>query len=775
MKFLKSAIIVLFVINFFQSSGMSANPQNRKGKITGTVVDADTKSPLAGANVSIKDSQLGAATDEKGVFVIDNVPAGNYVIQFNYMGYLDYSKTDVIVRSKRITYCNIELFQSAMQTDAIVVSSAYFSKNEESPASTINFSAEEIRRTAGSAGDVSRIIFGLPSVAKVNDASNALIVRGGGSVETGFYLDNIEIPNINHFPEYGSSGGPIGMINVDFIKDVNFYSGGFSSIYSDKLSSIVELSFREGNREEFDAQLDLSFVGAGLVAEGPIASGKGSWLLSMRKSYLDLVVEAIGESQNSIPNYGDVQTKVVYDLSPNHKLTFLDLLGIDEIHNSRESALEDEIGAYMDYVLWRNTAGLNWRYLWNKKGYSNTSVSHTVTDFNYVSYDTRVYRDSSFEQKIFEFKPEEHEFKLRNVNYLVLNPNHKIQMGFEAKNLKYFQNNYYGDYNDDLGRPIPSFTINDDISVTKLFAFINYDWQVMPNLKINPGLNVSHFTYNDNTDIAPRLNLIYNLTQNTSVYGAAGIYYQNLPVTLLVQNNFNKNLKDPKANHYIMGLSHMLTDNTRLTIEVYDKEYENMPIDPLQPTFCVLDQVVRYGMFYNPNPLKDTGKAFSRGVELMIQKKLAKDFYGMISASYFRAKYRDYNGVWRNRDYDNRVTTNIEGGYKPNNKWEFSIRWIYAGGRPYTPFDMENSETIARGVYDSDMTNMKRLPAYHSLNIRCDRRYYFSGSNLILYFAVWNAYGRKNIAQYYWDEMQNKQIKSTQWGLLPVFGMEYEF
>ena len=763
------------IVCLFYRDTLYADTHIRNGKIKGIVIDTDSKAPLAGANVMIKDSQLGAATDENGMFLIDNVPIGSYVIQFNYIGYLDYMKTDVIVRSKRITYCNVELSPSVMETDAIVVSSGFFSKTEDSPTSTVNFSAEEIRRAPGSAGDVSRIIFGLPSVAKVSDAQNALIVRGGSSFETGFYIDNIEVPNINHYPEYGSSGGPIGMLNVDLIKDVNFYSGGFSSIYNDKMSAIMELSFREGNREEYDGQLDFSFAGAGLVGEGPIALGKGSWLLTLRKSYLDLIVEAIGQSVNAVPNYGDMQTKLVYDITANHKITFLDILGIDEIHNSRKSALEDEMGAYSDYILLSNTAGLNWQYLWNKKGYSNTSFSHTLTSFDYVSYDTRVYRDSSFEKKIFDFKPQQHEFKFRNINSIILNPDHKLQLGVEAKYLSYYQDNYYGNYNDDIGREIPAFKIGDDLSITQFFGFINYNWHILSKIIINPGLSISHFTYNKSTNLSPRLNISYRISNKTNVYAATGMYYQNPPISLLVQNESNKDLKYPKAYHYIVGTSHLFTENTKLTIEVYDKEYKNLPIDPLLPTFCVLDQMVRYGMYYNPNPLEDTGVAYTRGIEMMIQKKLAQDIYGMISASYFRAKYRDYNGVWRNRDYDNRLTFNAEGGYKPNNKWEFSLRWIYAGGRPYTPFDEDASEAISLGVYNSNLTNENRLPDYHCLDLRCDRRYNFSGSNLIMYFAIWNTYGRNNISMYYWDGMKNKKVAIKQWSLLPIFGLEFEF
>jgi len=713
----KILVIFLLAMNLIYSTRLLANQDMPIGKIIGTVTDADTKLPLAGANVILKDTQLGAATDEDGNFKIENVPVGNYNVQFNYMGYQDITKTDIIVRSNRITFCHIEMIPSTLETEVIEVSGGYFSKNEENPTSTVNFSYEEIRRAPGSAGDVSRIIFGLPSVAKVNDAQNALIVRGGSSFETGFYIDNIEVPNINHYPEYGSSGGPIGMLNVDFISDVNFYAGGFSAIYNDKMSSIMELSFREGNREEFDGQLDFSFAGMGLVGEGLISSGKGSWLLTLRKSYLDLIVEVVGQSEYAVPNYGDMQTKIVYDLNPNHKIMFLDILGIDEIHMNRKNALEEDMGAYFDQVLIRNTAGLNWRFLWNKKGYSNTSFSHTVTNMDYTSYDTRVYRDSSFEKKVFDFKPQEHEFKLRNVNYIIFNPANKIQIGFEAKNLTYYQNNYYGNYNDDLGRKIPAFRVDDNLSVTKVFGFLQYSWQPLSKLTISPGLNTGHFTYNKNTNLSPRLNLAYKLSGKTTVHGAAGIYYQNLPVSLLVQNNLNKDLKDSKAYHYIIGMSYLLTDDTKLTVEAYDKEYQNLPVDPLQPTFCQLDQIV----------------------------------------------------------YDNRITMNIEGGYKPNNKWEFSFRWTYAGGRPYTPFDESASEVIRHGVYDAELTNEVRLPDYHNLNVRCDRRYNFSGSALIMYFSLWNAYGRKNISMYYWDSMKNEKEAVRQWSFLPVFGLEFEF
>ena len=219
----------------------------------------------------------------------------------------------------------------------------------------------------------------------------------------------------------------------------------------------------------------------------------------------------------------------------------------------------------------------------------------------------------------------------------------------------------------------------------------------------------------------------------------------------------------------------MIGESTRLSLEGYYKTYKNFPIDPSQPNVFIFDQSMIEGLFLNHAVLDDDGEAFSRGIELMIQKKLASDFYGLVSASYSKTRYKDLNGDWYDRIYDNEFNFTFEGGYIPNNEWEFKLRWIYAGGAPYTPFDIEKSISANNGIWDIEDVNGKRLPDYHSLNIRVDKRFYFSETNLIVFLSVWNAYGRENIAQYVWDQKQKKVDKQLQWSTLPVLGIEFEF
>lgn len=310
--------------------------------------------------------------------------------------------------------------------------------------------------------------------------------------------------------------------------DVDFYTGGFSSSYGDKLSSVMELSFREGNRDEFDSQLDLNFAGFGIAAEGPVNNGKGSWLFSARRSFLDLLVDAIGEV-GAVPKYSDYQGKFVYDLSPNHKITVLEILGIDHINFDLESSTEDSLNIYGKADIVENVTGVNWRYLWNKNGFSNTSVSHNFTDYKNVYFSTR---DTS---GLVDNKSLEQEFKIRNVNFYRFNSSNEIEFGFDAKGIAMDYNYIFDEYNDPFGNITPALTVDDKISAQKYGAFLSYGWKPTPKLTLTPGARVDYFSFNENKHFSPRFSMSYQLTNNTSINGATGVFRQNLPLVLLSQ------------------------------------------------------------------------------------------------------------------------------------------------------------------------------------------------------------------------------------------------
>lgn len=763
-KFIKLSFLFFIILNTL----VPAQDINLKGVIKGKVTDFETKQPLIGVNILIPELQSGTTTDVDGGFEIPKVKVGNYSMVFSYIGYEKNTTTDIIVRSEKITFVNVEMKPVSIDMKDIEITAGYFNNTETQELSAVSFSYEEIRRSPGACGDVSRIIFGLPSLAKINDTKNSLIVRGGSPVENGFYLDNIEIPNINHFPVQGSSEGPIGIINVDMLDNVNFYSGGFSSSYGDRLSSIMELDYREGNRSTFDAQANLSLEGFGGVVEGPINGGKGSFIISARRSYLDFILGFMGENVGT-PLYSDVQGKVVYDLSENHKISFVDVFSYDNQKMNQEDANDNKNNVFSDYKYYSNTAGINWQWLWGKSGYSNTSFSHTYSKTNAKVFQTK---DAKL---IWDNNSLEPEFKFRNSNHLFINTDLKMEFGFDARSISTDYKQFYNEYQDLLGNTTDSLLLNKKINTFKAGAFYNLSWKLFSKLTFNPGIRIDYYEYNKTTNVSPRFALTYDFNKTTSLTGTFGVYYQNVPWIIVAQNDAFKNLKNPKACHYILGLTHLLNESTKLTVELYNKDYSDFPVDPTQPNLFVFDQAVLEGLFLTHETLLSKGEANSKGIEVTVQKKLAKDFYGLIAGSCSKAKYKGLDNKWYDRVYDNRFTFAIEGGYKPNENWEFSARWLYAGGAPYTPFNQTASTAADKGIYDESKINGSRLPDFHSLNVRADKRFHFQSSTLVVYLSIWNAYARNNIASYSWNEIDNKQDEEKMWGILPVFGIKYEF
>jgi hypothetical protein len=421
-KITQSGIIV-FVIQFLlmQASFGSDYPntidETRVGTLKGRVIDAESKLPLTGTTIMI-DEHRGSVADAEGYFRFIDIPVGNYIATIRHLGYETIVITDIIVRSQRITFVEAEMRTTVYEGEEVAIRSGVFSTSDSQPISAINMSYEEIRRAPGSLDDINRAVGALPSVARVT-GHNSLIIRGGSPVENGYVIDFIEVPNISHFPVQGSSEGAISMLNMDFIRDVNFYTGGFSAGHGDRLSSIMELNFREGNRFENDVQLDMSFLGLRATLEGPMANGRGSWLFSARRSYLDFLVEQVMDDPEDwpvIPVFGDYQLKLTYDVSPRNKISILGIGGNSTVNFDPEQARNMHFPVYGDMNIAQNTSGVSWRYLWQGNGYSMTSVSHTIQQhrlnyFDIMEPGSEVIRNRSSEQT----------YSVRNMNFYRFN------------------------------------------------------------------------------------------------------------------------------------------------------------------------------------------------------------------------------------------------------------------------------------------------------------------------------------------------------------------
>ena len=362
--------------------------------------------------------------------------------------------------------------------------------------------------------------------------------------------------------------------------------------------------------------------------------------------------------------------------------------------------------------------------LWNPQFHSTLHFT-----LNYNKYNEDKYRILTYSSPL-QKNTVEREYILSNDNSMKLSKKHELNYGATLKYLNSSVNEHYGATINYSGVPIDSITILGKRDAFSYSAFITHIWKPHNKLTFSSGLRLDYFDFTREYNLSPRFSLEYKIGHKSSLSLAAGIYTQNLPMVLLVQDNMYWDIQNPETYHYIVGFRHFLNESTLFQIEAYDKEYRHCPTDPSQPYLFILDQTVIDEMFLFNQAVRSKANARSYGLEILIQKKLSDKFYGMICGSWFRSHYQDYYGNWHNRIYDNRYTTTLELGYQPNKRWEFNLRWYYAGGRPYTPFFFPTS---GWGHWNSHFINSERFPDYRCYTIRVDRKFNFSGTSLALY------------------------------------------
>ncbi len=719
-------------------------PGPRTGLIKGRIADMETKAPIAGVTVSVAGTEHTSVSDADGAYALPGVPLGYYTLSFELETYYADARTDVIVRSGRTTFLNIELLKVRVVNEEVRVVADYFPAAPTAPVSRTEFNPEELRRDAGSAGDISRALYVVPGVVRADDEANDLIVRGGSPAENGFYIDNIFMPNINHFPQQGASGGNIGMLNMDFIENVEVFTGGFGAAYGNRLSSVFDIAYREGNRDRVNGQLNLSAIGYGAQLEGPLPGKKGAWMISANRSYLDLVAKAL--DMDNPADYWDINGKATYDLGGRDKITFLAIGGrsrTDYDNDTRER---------FSYA----TAGLNWRHLWGDAGYSDTALSWSFLDGTENEYweGEGVHEQYDYSNRWLTF---------RNVNHIRLAAGHRLEFGAEAQNLR-FRN--WDDFDNAESR----------LSGTSAGAFLTYLVQLFPNFSLSAGARVDYVPLSERFHLSPRLSFSWVLTKRLTMNGAYGVFYQQMPLFLIKQDPGNAAQPDPRARHLVVGLKYLLAKDVQLTLEAYDKRYADHPMSPDYPYWFVIDDVNGdEDRFWDYGALVGEGRAYARGVELTLQKKISKKLYGLLGLTYYRSRYRDLMGFWRNRLFDNRFIFCVSGGYKPSRTWEVNVRWTLAGNKAFTPVDEEMSIMYGFPYVRLENIMAGHLDNYQNFSFRVDKRFSFRGSNIIVFLGALNLFNHQNELYRFWDHIGNQYLSGYMWETIPYIGFEFEF
>ncbi len=746
----------------------------RSGKLTGSVVASSTHQPVPGAVIVLLGTKLGASTDTAGHFTLDAIPVGTYAARVSCVGFTPSTATDIVISTGHPVQLAVVLEEEPIElTDETTVTGSLFTRPREIVVNRYAMSYEEIRRAPGAIGDISRVMSGMPGIVPTSDQRNDLVVRGGSPAENLTIVDNVEIPNLSHFGAQGATGGPISMLNTEFVREASFLAGGFPAMYSNRLSSVLNVGLREGNRGNLSGMFDLGFAGAGLILEGGI-NGRGSWMLAARRSYLDLLAGNYGLT--AIPKYSNYQAKATYDIADAHKLWFVSVGGIDQIDFAYDpSQLDEPSSLEVNSGGWRTISGINWQWLWGTAGYGTFSFADALE-----GYDQNA-RDHDLNMvEVFANRSRDRQTTAKYDAVINTGRFGQLTAGVAARFIesKLTIRQPFGMANvwDETNKRIDTLNIDDTHRLTQPSAYVQWTVTPIEPLAITAGVRYDNFgTGAGSYRWSPRLGAKLNVTPSVEVHAATGIYYQTAPLVFQLAIPSNHGLAPIRADHYTAGVAYYPTDDLKFSVEAYIKKYTDYPVSTEHTAITLANAGDQYTIAGFLFPLVSQGTGETRGIEVYLQKKLTDQFYGQISYSYSQAKYTALDGISRVGCFDVPHLVSITGGYRLNSAWEFSTRFTYATGRPYTPLNEAASKLFNRTVYDFARANAVRRPDYHRLDVRMDYRAHFEGWNLVTYFEVQNVYGRKNLFMTVWNEKTHELMDVNQIGFFPVGGVKIEF
>jgi hypothetical protein len=742
------------------------------GTIVGRVVNAGTSQPIEAALVQIEGTALSARADDAGRFIFADVPPGIYSLSARAIGYRPYVASEIVVGSGKPFEVTVTLVPQPIELEAVEVQPTYFMPPTQAITSTQDLGAEDVRRAPGVQEDVIRAVALLPGVAVTAAGRNDLIVRGGAPYENLFVVDGIEVPNINHFGSQGSTGGPLSLINIDFVQSVAFSSGGMATKWGDRTASFTNITLRDGNRESLSGEVNLSATGFGAIAEGPLG-GSGSFLFSVRRSYLDLLFKAAGFS--FIPAYWDFQFKATQDLDAANRVTLLGIGAINTVSFTNETAddrydnsriLSPEQNQYF--------AGLTWQHFLNR-GVFTATLGRTFTRFDAVQQDSLVPPND-----VFRSISTEGENSLRID--LALQPSARLALNVGSLS-KYASTLSYDMFLDgplrldQNGDPQP-LSVDTSFTAFRTAAYAEARYYITSALRVTGGVRGIYYGFLDAVRVAPRVGLRFDPTARTSLTVGYARLYQAPSYVWLVGDPGNVDLLTPiAADQAVLGLERVLREDLKLQVEGYVKWYGDYPARVFRPQAVLAPagfEDATNDIPFGLEPLESIGEGMAYGVEIYLQKRLsAIPVLGLASVALSRSQFQSFDGVTRAGAYDGRVIGNLLIGWRLNRAWEVSGKFRVASGLPTTPFITSGPNA---GQLDFTRYNTgPRLPTFHSLDVRIDRRWSFRGWQLDLYLDVQNVYGRENVSQVVWNPRIGGPEPNESLGILPSIGVNIEF
>ncbi|MDA0330241.1 MAG: carboxypeptidase regulatory-like domain-containing protein [Gemmatimonadetes bacterium] len=750
----------------------------QEAELRGRVFDGANMRPVQGALVTVVETGAQTLTADDGRFGIDRLPPGLVSVVVEMIGYRSERRAEVVLQASRSTYVEFRLERRAIVLEGIVVGAPAFRVPAAAPTSVQRLSNEELRRTPGGFLDISRTLLSLPGVLGGVDNRNDLLVRGGGPGENAYYLDGIRVPQINHFATQGASGGALGLVNVDFIREAEFFSGAFPVRYGDALSSVLSIENRPGSPEGVRGDFTLGATEAALTLDGP-AGQNGNWLFSVRRSYLKFLFAAIGLPIR--PDYWDAQFRVELEPTTKDRVLFVGLGAVDNFGIVAPAPGDD----YENFEIFERvidndqrsyTLGASWRRLISG-GFLTTTLSHSTSDYDFKDPGADGFPVLSNESL-------ENDSRLSGRADLALGDRLTFDGGVDVTQISLdvalFQ------------RAVPGGSLPTDLawnrrtSLWKVAAYAQFTGDVWSRTSLSVGARADEVTALDRgLSVSPRGSLKVQVTNDVSLQIAAGVFHQSPSLLSLSVEEAgrpaNLGLRQQRNVQAAGGVSWVATPGLRVSAEAFVKEYDRVPLLRDDPRIALSNLGGDYG-FVGAEPLTDEGTGRARGMELLVQQKLLQKVYLLGAYTLSWSEFAGLDGVLRASAWDRRHAMDLTAGLRPSGSWEFGTKLRWLSGLATTPWDVEASAAsyaiTGRGTPDWSRIGEIRTPSYVRLDVRAERRLSYSGWNGVVYLDVQNVLNRKNAVGFAYTEnpiYPNRIMPIDGSGLLPTFGFSLEF
>lgn len=776
--------------------------------IKGTITDKQSEIPLIGATVELigVSPALGTVTDDEGYFKLDGVPIGRNSIKINYLGYNEIIFPNIVVTSGKEVILEIALEESVQNLEEIVVraeSQKDKAQNEMATVSARTFSLEEVNRYSGGRTDVARLATNFAGVSTPDDSRNDIVIRGNSPTGLLWRLEGVPIPSPNHFATLGTTGGPVSALNPNILKNSDFLTGAFPAEYGNALSGVFDLEMRNGNRDKYEFMFQLGAVsGVELMAEGPLnRKNNGSFIVAGRYSFVGIASDLgwnIGT--NASPNYQDLAFKLDFG---NTKLGRFNLFGIggysdieflgDEIDGDDLFAAPDE-DAYAESKF--GVVGLKHNLLIGQNTYWRTSVSTSLSQNifsqdRYFNFNT----PEEFKKRYAESDNKESRVILSSLVNKKFNKNFTGRAGILLEWYKYDILSKDAERapdpdEDGIRELVTIFSFNDNMAIYQPFAQIQY--RLNASWTLNLGIHGQYLDLNETFVIEPRAALNWAFSERETLNFGFGIHHQSQPLPILRLESLDENgntlytnqsLDFTQSQHFILGYDNKFLPNWRAKIETYFQRLNKVPVESFPSSFSLLNAGADF-VFPNDKPnLVNEGSGYNYGIELTIERFFHKGFYSLITASVFDSKYKGSDGIERNTAFNNGYVFNLLGGKEWKigknklNALTFDTKLTAAGGRYYTPVDLESSALLKYSVLVDEEAFSLRYAPYFRWDVKFGFRINSSKRKIShqFFFDFQNVTNNQNIFLKQYNRQTNEVNDVYQIGFFPDFLYRVQF